>query len=161
MEINLISPEQNPPLDRVFVVSTVIRSFKGRKDVEVHLYRPWWDQSEEKKYDWDLFLAQLPGQTGKDMEKSRHVVMESFTALERDIIIGYLKERYSQKLRQINSAPLQFPIPGGLVPLSMMSENENHGRIKFERIPNYTLSFPVHGFYDLSAHAPILAGEEI
>ncbi len=161
MEVNIISPEQNLPLDRAYMVSIVIRSFKGRKDVEVHLYRPSWDQSEENSYNWDLIISQTPGQTGHDLEKSRHVVMESFTVEERDSLVGYLQDRYSQKLRTINSAPLSFPVPGGLMPLSMLPENENHGRIRFDQIPNYTLSFPVHGFYDLSAHAPILTGEEV
>lgn len=160
MEVNIVSPEQNLPLERAFVVSIVIRSFKGRKDVEVHLYRPVWDRSEENHHKWDMIISQLPGQIQRDLEKSRHVVMESFTIEERDQLVDYLKERYSQKLRLISSAPLSFPVPGGLMPLSMMPENEDQGRIRFERIPNYTLPFPVHGFYDLSAHSPILTGEE-
>ncbi|MFP4083355.1 MAG: hypothetical protein ACLFP9_01990 [Desulfonatronovibrio sp.] len=161
MEINIISPEQKLPLDRAFVVNMVIRSFKGRRDVEVHLYRPAWDQAEEKKYDWDLILAQSPGQMQKELQNSRYVVMESFTLEERDVLVDYLKKRYSRKLRLINSAPLSFPVPQGLVPLSMMPENENYGRIRFERVPNYTLPFNVHGFYDLSVHAPILAEEGV
>lgn len=161
MKINIISPEQNFPLDRAYVVNIMIRSFKGRKDVEVHLYRPWWNQAEEEEYDWGLIVNQSHGRTREDMNKSRKVVMELFTASERDALVGYLRDRYSEKLRLINSAPLSFPVPVGLSPLSMLPENENHGRIRFERIPNYSLPFPVHGFYDLSAHAPILTGEEI
>lgn len=161
MQINIIPPEQKLPLDRAFVVNMVIRSFKGRRDVEVHLYRPAWDQSEEKKHDWDLILAQSPGHTQKEMQNSRHVVMEAFTMEERDVLVEYLKDRYTRKIRLINSAPLSFPVPQGLVPLSMMPENENYGRIRFERVPNYPLIFCVHGFYDLSVHAPILAEEGI
>ncbi|MFO7728531.1 MAG: hypothetical protein R6X11_09390 [Desulfonatronovibrio sp.] len=161
MEVNIISPEQKLPLDRAFVVNVIIRSFKGRRDVEVHLYRPAWDSLEEKKYNWDLILAQSPGQMQKEMQNSRHVVMESFTMEERDVLVEYLRNRYSRKISLVNSAPLSFPVPQGLVPLSMMPENENYGRIRFERVPNYTLPFDVHGFYDLSVHAPILAEEGI
>lgn len=161
MEINIISPEQKLPLDRAFVVNMIIRSFKGRRDVEVHLYRPTWDQSEEQKYNWDLILAQSPGQMQKEMQNSRHVVMESFTMEERDVLVNYLGDRYSRKIRLINSASLSFPVPQGLLPLSIMPENENYGRIRFELVPNYTLPFQVHGFYDLSVHAPILAEEGV
>ena len=161
MKVSIIPPKQSLPLDRVFVVNIVIRTFKGRKDVEVHLYRPHWDQVEEDKYNWDLIVDQTPGRTREVMEKSRKVVMELFTLGERDALVDYLKDRYSQKLSQINSAPLSFPVPGGLTPLTMLPENENQGRIRFDRIPNYALPFPVHGFYDLSVHAPILTGEEI
>lgn len=162
MKVNIVSPEKKLPLDRAFVVNIVIRSFKGRRDVEVHLYRPDWAPTEEKEYNWDLIIAQSPGQVShEEIKKSRHMVMELFTASERDALVTYLKERYSQKLVRINSTPMSFPVPEGLMPLSLLPENEDHGRIMFERIPNYTLPFPVHGFYDLSSHSPILAGDEV
>lgn len=159
VEKNIISPEKNLPLDRAFVINAVIRTFKGRRDVEVYLYRPLWDPTEENIYNWDLILTHSPGQTQQELQKSRQVVMESFTVEERDTIVEYLEDRYSRKLKLISSAPLSFPVPGGLTPLAMMPENENYGRIRFDRIPNYSLSFPVHGFYDLSAHAPILTDD--
>jgi hypothetical protein len=161
MKVNIVSPEKTLPLDRAFVVNIVIRSFKGRRDVEVHLYRPVWDKSEEKEYKWDLLIAQSPGRIRHDeLNKSRHVVMELFTVAERDALVDYLRQRYSEKIVRINSTPMSFPVPEGLMPLSSLPENEDHGRIMFERIPNYTLPFPVHGFYDLSSHSPILTGEE-
>ncbi len=160
MEINIIPPESSLPLARAFVLNMVIKSFKGRKDVEIHLYRPQWDPSEEDAYNWDTVIQKSPGQAQNEMINSRQVILESFVLEERDSILDYLKSRYFQKLKVINSAPLPFPLPAGLTPLSMMPENNNYGRIRLERVPRYPLAFPVHGFYDLSAHSPILTGEE-
>ncbi|MFW5730613.1 MAG: hypothetical protein ACOCV7_03090 [Desulfonatronovibrionaceae bacterium] len=161
MQINVAEPDNGLPVDRAYIVNIVIKSFKGRKDVEVHLYRPFWDESEEDLYDWDRAVAQDPSRTRAEFGRSRQVVLESFTPDERDRLIEYLQTRYIQRISTINSAFLSFPVPSGLMPLSMMPENENFGRIKFDQIPNYSLEFPVHGFYDLSAHSPIIAGEEI
>ncbi|MCA1742861.1 MAG: hypothetical protein ABR542_00365 [Desulfonatronovibrio sp.] len=161
MDINIIPPEKSLPLDRAYIVNIVIKSFKGRKDVEVHLYRPEWDEAEEKKYDWDRILSQSLDSIREDLNKSKQVVMETYTLEERDQLVDYLEKRYSDRLKVINSVPLSFPVPAGLMPLSLMQENENHGRIKFDLVPNYTLNFPVHGFYDLSAHSPILASDDV
>lgn len=161
MDINIIPPEKCLPIDRAFIVNIVIKSFKGRKNVDVHLYRPEWDEAEEKLYDWDRIVSQSPDSTRDDLKKSSQVVMETYTIEERDQLVDYLKERYADRLKLINSVPLSFPVPAGLMPLSIMQENENHGRIKFDLVPNYTLNFPVHGFYDLSAHSPILASDDV
>ncbi|WP_045210694.1 hypothetical protein [Desulfonatronovibrio magnus] len=161
MELSITTPDQTLPIHRAFIVNIVIKSFKGRKNVEVHLYRPQWDKAEEQSYPWDRLLVQPPSQTKDKVDKSRQVILESFTEAERDQLIDYLKERYQDRLTLINSAFLSFPVPAGLMPLSMMPENENFGRIRFELIPNYSLDFQVHGFYDLGAHAPILTGEEL
>lgn len=160
MEVNIVSPGQDVPLDRAYVVSIVIKSFKGRRNVAVHLFRPDWDKSEEQQYSWDMLLDQSPQKTRSEMQQSRHVIMEAFTQDECKTLIEYLRQRYAGKLSLIDSRPLSFPVPAGLTPLGAMPENENYGRIRFDLIPNYPLSFHVHGFYDLSAHAPILAGED-
>ena len=39
MDVRVNPPMMAPPVDRAWAVSMVIRSFKGRRDVEVHLYR--------------------------------------------------------------------------------------------------------------------------
>ena len=160
MEINIVPPNQDLPLERAYVVNMLIRSFKGRKDVEVHLHRPYWDDAEEKQYDWAAIFGNPPEKLGMEERNSIKVIMEAFNLEERTALIEYLKNRYAEKLKAINSAPLPFPIPQGLVPLSEMPEDENLGRIRLEKVPNYTLSFPVHGFYDLSAHPPILQNEQ-
>jgi hypothetical protein len=94
-----------------------------------------------------------------DPISSRKVLLESFTIEERDMIMDYMKKRYVSRLSAINSRPLDFPIPLGLIPLSEIPEDNDIGCVRFEEIHNYTLPFPVHGLYILSQHEPV--NEEI
>jgi len=137
-----------------------IKSFKGRRDVEVHLFRPFWDKEEENIYSWDKILGD-PIENGPepDINRSKKILLEAFTQDERDQLIDYLARRYASRLKNISSAPLDFPIPLGLMPLSEMPEDGDFGRIRLDQVPNYSLPFPAHAFYDLSAARPIIQGE--
>jgi hypothetical protein len=83
------------------------------------------------------------------------VVLESFTREEMDQIVAYLATRYADRLTRISVNSLEFPVPGGLLPLSSMPEGKDIGRIRFEIVPHYPLPFSVHGLYDLSQHKPM------
>jgi hypothetical protein len=159
MHIDTIEPNQSLPVDRGYVLSMVIRTFKGRRDVEVHLYRAAWDEAEMTAYDWDQLLGgtiQRKDEQSTDPDGSKKVLLEAFTRDERDQIIAYLSQRYASRLTKITAAPLGFPIPRGLVPLSSFPEGKTIGTIKLDKIPNYSLSFPVRGLYDLSRHKPLV-----
>ncbi len=146
-----------PPVDRAYVISMVIISFKGRRDVQVHLFRPHWDPAEEEGMPWEKLLGEpISEEADPDPVRSRKVIMEAFNREERDQIVKYLKNRYSSRLKNIDSAPFEFPLPKGLPPLSELNAGEQFGIMKLEIVPNYPLSFPVHGFFDLSAHQPII-----
>ncbi|QGY41357.1 hypothetical protein GM415_14905 [Pseudodesulfovibrio cashew] len=151
MEIIIIQPEETPPVPFVHSLSMVIKSFKGRRDVEVHLFRSSWETAMEEGVDWTRLISGT-----EDAESSRRVIMESFTAAERDRIIKYLKEQYSTRLRGIRSTPLTFPVPAGLAGLSQLTPNKSVGLIEFERIPSYSLGLPIKGLYDLNQHPPIV-----
>ncbi|GAU09680.1 hypothetical protein [Desulfoplanes formicivorans] len=159
MHIDTIEPNQALPVDRGYVLSMVIRTFKGRRDVEVHLYRSAWDEAEMDTYDWGHLLGgtiqRKEGQSA-DPDSSKKVLLEAFTREERDQIIDYLSQRYASRLTKITAAPLGFPIPQGLVPLSSFPEGKTIGTIKLDKIPNYSLPFPVRGLYDLSRHKPLV-----
>lgn len=156
MEITVIEPPAQPPVDRAFALSMVIKSFKGRRDVEVHLFRPDWDPVEEAAYDWDALLgAPLEGGPASS-EQTRKVLLEAFTAEERDRIIDYLKDQYATRLASIAAVPLDLPVPVGLPPLCSLSEGKDIGFIRFEKIPSYSLDIPMRGFYDLSRHRPLV-----
>ncbi|WP_291321108.1 hypothetical protein [Desulfonatronospira sp.] len=161
MEINIAAPVQEPPLDRAYVVNMSIKSFKGRKDVEVHLFRGHWDQQELEAYNWSIILGKSLQEMEAGERDAVRVIMEAFTRAERDRLVQYLQSRYSGRLTSINSAALPFPVPAGVVPLADMPEDENHGRIHLEKVPHYPLDFSVQGFYDLSAHPPILQDDQI
>jgi hypothetical protein len=160
MQIAIVNSEAGPPTPRAFALSMTIRSFKGRRDVEVHLFRHAWDPAEEAGHDWDRLIGP-PLEAGgpADPATSRRVVLESFTAEERDRIVAFLMEQYATRLSAINSRPLDFPIPAGLPALSDMREGRAMGFVHFERIPSYTLGLPLRGFYDLDQHRPIVEGE--
>ncbi len=156
MKITVIDPPAPPAAQRCHAVSMVIKSFKGRRDVEVHLFRREWDPAEEASYDWDALLgAPLEGGPASP-EQTRQVLLESFTAEERDRIIDYLKDQYATRLSSITSRPLDLPVPMGLPPLCSLSEGKNIGFIRFEKIPSYSLGLPMHGLYDLSRHPPLV-----
>lgn len=162
MEIEIIPPEHDLPVERAYVVSMIIKSFKGRKDVEVHLFRTEYDESELEQYDWkELVGDQYTPDSPIDPDSSLRVMLEAFTAEERDKLIEYLNERYDTRVSKITSCPLGFPIPMGLPPLSAIPEGKTIGFVRFEKIPNYTLPFQVHGFYDLSQHEPLLHEQEV
>lgn len=145
------------PIARGYAVSMIIRSFKGRRDVEVHLFRPEWSPSEEEEISWDNIFGPpaMPGAV-PNAEKDRKIVMESFTLDERDQVINYLKEHYSSRLDSINSNPMGFPIPSGLPPLCSIYEGKDIGLIKFEKVPHFKLPFTLRGLYNLSAHRPLV-----
>ncbi|WP_291318624.1 hypothetical protein [Desulfonatronospira sp.] len=160
MEINIVAPEQDLPLERAYVVNMSIKSFKGRKNVEVHLFRGEWDPGELESYDWTAILGKSHQEMEEDDKDAVRVIMEAFTRSERDQLVQYLQNRYAGRLTAIQSAALPFPVPSGIAPLAAMPEDENMGRIRLEKVPNYPLDFSVHGFYDLSAHPPILRDEQ-
>ena len=153
MRINDTTRTNPSGIDRGYVISMVISSFKGYKDVEVHLFRPEWQKDEETIYDWVALLGD-PIRTDQPVDPtgSRKVLMETFNAEEKDMLIEYLTQRYESRLESISAKTLQFPIPMGLTPLSEVPEQGTIGKIHFDKIPNYNLRFTVHGLYDLKRH---------
>jgi hypothetical protein len=157
MEMTVQSPESPLPVDRAYVVSVVIKSFKGRRDVEVHLFRTAWDEKELEMIDWDLVLdPAAAGAAPEDLERSRRFLMEAFTPAERDLLLEYLKSRYEDRLERLTAMPLEFPLPAGIIPLGEVPLGADVGIIRFERIPHYALPFPVHGLFDLGRHKPMV-----
>lgn len=161
MEIDIVEGQEKMPVDRCWSVTVVIKSFKGRKDVEVHLFRPDWDYLEEETYDWNDILGDpMHPDMDADMGSGRKLVMESFTPEERDLIVGYFKERYEGKLSSIHACPIDFPVPLGIPALCDLTEGKDIGFILFDKIPNYTLPFVIRGFFDLSQHPPIVEAQQ-
>lgn len=154
MDITINQPDTLPPTRFVHSLSMTIKSFKGRRDVEVHLFRSSWNAEDEKNENWETLIA-ASSNPPEDVDNSRRVIMEAFTDEERDNIVSYLKEQYSTRLTAIHSTPLTFPVPAGLPGLSQMDTSKNVGFIEFQKIPSYSLDIPLKGLYDLSQHPPI------
>ncbi|WP_319466606.1 hypothetical protein [uncultured Pseudodesulfovibrio sp.] len=152
MDIDIINSDSPAPTQYAHTLSMVIKSFKGRRDVEVHLFRGAWTAEDEKDENWTALLSS----SDSSDNDSRRVVMEAFTETERDRIVSYLKEQYSTRLTAIRSRPLSFPVPEGMPGLSQLEAGKNVGFIEFEKIPSYSLDIPLRGLYDLSQHLPIV-----
>lgn len=140
------------PCPRGRTAQITIKSFKGRKNVDVHLFRPTWDEDEDAHWPWEELVE--PGDDSA-MEQTREVILETFTPEELEALVQYLAERYGERLTAIRTGALPFPLPPGIRALRSMPEGKNIGRIRLEQVPGYALSFPVHGLYDLAQHEPI------
>lgn len=157
MDLNIVAPDREPPVPRAYVLTMTIKSFKGRRNVDVHLYRADWKPDEMEQYEWGELLGGVEHpEAGIDPENSRKVLLEAFTTQERDQLLEYLRHRYGPKLESIASCAMSFPIPRGLAALSDVPEGKSVGRIRLDNVPNYNLPFAVHGLYDLNQHDPIL-----
>ncbi|WP_285906171.1 hypothetical protein [Pseudodesulfovibrio pelocollis] len=153
MDIDIIPPQSPPPVAHAHTLSMVVKSFKGRRNVEVHLFRGRWSEADEASLPWsDLIDGPVPGHG----EAARRLVMEAFTDAERDRVVDYLKAQYSTRLTAIRSMPLCFPVPAGLCGLSEAQPGKSVGFIDFEKIPSYRLDLPLRGYFDLSLHPPIV-----
>ncbi|MEF2231020.1 MAG: hypothetical protein V3571_08840 [Pseudodesulfovibrio sp.] len=152
MDIDIAEATATPPTPFANTLTMVIRSFKGRRDVEVHLFRGSWNPAVEQAQPWDAIIA--PSSAPND--SSRTLVMEAFTNAERDELVSYLKEQYSTRLTAIRSRPVAFPVPAGMAGLSQAQPDKDIGFIEFARIPSYPLEIPLRGLYDLSRHLPMV-----
>ena len=159
MQIEVTESNRPLPVARGYVLSMTIRSFKGRRDVEVHLYRSAWSKDEVDAYNWSKILGgsiERKGAEPADPDGSKKVLLEAFTLEERDLILKYLNETYASRLSKVTAMPLGFPIPRGLMPLSSFPEGKSIGIIKLDKIPTYPLPFKMRGLYDLSLHKPMV-----
>lgn len=156
MDITIKAPASPLPCERAYSLSMVIRSFKGRREVEVHLFRARWNRTEESEMDYTGLIERDPSAPKTDLPEGRKVILESFTADERDLIVNYLKEQYSTRLTAIRSNPLAFPVPAGLAGFTEVLPGKDAGFIEFEKIPSYPLEFPLKGYFDLSRHLPLV-----
>ena len=119
MEIQILPPEKALPVARAYVISAVINSFKGRKDVEVHLFRPGGDDKGMESCDWNQLLDDHHHPDVEyNPEATKRFILEAFTEDERDAVIAYLQDRYEAKMSQVTACPIDFPVPIGITPLS-------------------------------------------
>ncbi|NHZ47906.1 hypothetical protein [Nitratidesulfovibrio liaohensis] len=173
MELTVIPVEGTPPVERIHVISVTIRTFKGRRNVQAHLFR----LVDEAATTAELVnLRAVPGLVGGPLEPDApgaddltgpeaetdalRTVLEAFTEAERDAVVDYLSQRYADRLTCIIACPLQLPVPRGVVPFSALPEGKTMGVIRFDEVPRYPLPFAIRGFYDLAQHEPLVHEQE-
>ena len=162
MEHVIIPAPPNAQLDRIYIITLTMHTFKGRRHVEAHLFRGEPDPAElaslrnkglvGKPYA-DQGDNQQPHGTEDD---ALQTVLEAFTAEEGNLLLDYLKERYTNQILRVTVCPLELPIPLGVVPLSAIPEGKTMGFIRFDVVRDYPLPFAVRAFYDLDAHEPLV-----
>lgn len=160
MQIHSVSSERPLPADRAYVMTMTINSFKGRRNVTVHLFRPEYDEAEQGEYTWEHLLGDAIEPGVDAVEGSQKVLLEAFTKDERDAIIEYVKDKYADRVSEVEARPMSFPIPKGLTPLSAIPEGKSIGLVRFSKLPNFDLPFSLHGLYDLSQHEPLVDEEQ-
>ncbi len=163
MQTTILEAGADSPIERIYSISITIRTFKGRRNVEAHIFRCDADMAEADGYDWNSLIGppmdpQHPGTA----EDARKTLMEAFTQKERDAVVAYLAERYGSRLESILACPVELPVPLGVTPLSSITDGKSFGFIRFTDVKEYPLPFAIRGFYDLAQHEPLVhqAGEE-
>jgi len=161
MEHVIIPAPPDAPLDRIYIITLTMHTFKGRRHVEAHLFRAGSDPAELISLrDKSLVgkpcaesSSQLPHGTEDD---ALQTILEAFTAEEGNLLLDYLKERYAEQILRVTVCPLELPVPLGIVPLSAIPEGKTMGFIRFDAVRDYPLPFAVRAFYDLDAYEPLV-----
>ena len=163
MEHVIIPAPPDAPLDRIYIITLTMHTFKGRRNVEAHLFRAEPDPAELASLRNKGLVGKLraeangsqaaPHGTEDDALRS---VLEAFTAEEGNLLLDYLKERYADQILRVTVCPLELPVPLGVVPLSAIPEGKTMGFIRFDAVRDYPLPFAVRAFYDLDAHEPLV-----
>lgn len=165
MEHVIIPAPPDAPLDRVYIITLTMHTFKGRRNVEAHLFKADPDLGEMKSLR-DLELTGPPHEDAGDAplpesaeDDALLTVLEAFTAEEGNMILEYLKERYAEQIQRVTVCPLTLPVPLGVMPLSAVPEGKSMGFIRFDAVRDYPLPFAVRALYDLDAAEPLVNEE--
>lgn len=159
MQVYRREAETQPPVERVYIASAILANFKGRKNVEVQLFRSNYQDSELEDLRGKNLVSgegsDIPQEilTGATEDAALRCLLEAFTKSECNQLETYLKERYPDQIVQLDIAPLPLPLPLGLGPLAELPQGEQSGFINFDQAPGYALPFRVKGWYDLEQHA--------
>lgn len=161
MEKIIVPTQYDLPLDRFYIVAITLNTFKGRRHVDVQIFRPNAADDELEPLRGLGLVApadpSVPAEVlqGATEEAALRCILEAFTAEESRALADYLEQRYAEHIEKITVCPMDIPVPMGVAPLAGITEGKSTGFIRFETVRDYPLSFPAHGFYDLEAHAPL------
>ena len=158
MEFRIIAASPFVTLERVYLIQVSLKSFKGRRDVIVYLFRTDTNKEELKELEELDVVSPADDDTPENASKADALLslLEAFTAEEGNLVLDYLKDRYDEQISEVVVSPVELPIPLGMVPFSAIPEGKTMGFIRFDAVADYSLPFIVHGFYDLDAHDALL-----
>lgn len=163
MKKQCIAAPDNAPLNRIYIVAATLNSFKGRRHVEVHIFRHGATDEELAALEGKSLVGPpdpaVPPQVlqGATEEAALRCLLEAFTAEESQALAAYLEQRYADHIEKITVCPMELPVPLGVAPLGGIPEGKSTGFIRFDAAPDYPLPFVARGFYDLAIHEPLTA----
>ena len=163
MEKQSIAAPDNAPLDRIYIIAATLNAFKGRRHVEVHIFRHGATDEELAALEGKKLVGPpdpaVPPQVlqGATEKAALRCVLEAFTAEESQALVAYLEQRYAEHIEKIMVCPMDLPVPLGVAPLSGIPDGKSSGFIRFDAVPDYPLPFVARGFYDLAVHEPLMA----
>lgn len=145
-------------LERVYLIQATLKTFKGRRDVIVHLFRQDTDLAELEALRGMKLVGEANTDTpeGATVEDALRSMLEAFTTDEGNALLEYLDKRYDDHITRVTVCPMDLPVALGMVPFSGIPEGKSMGFIRFNAVPDYNLPFAVHGFYDLDVHEPLV-----
>lgn len=164
MEHIIVAAPHYEILERIYIITATIKTFKGRRDVEIHLFKTNPDTSE-LKFLSNMKLVDVDNNTNavsnikEATDDALRSVLEAFTAKEGNLLLEFLDDKYNDQISKVLVCPLEIPIPMGIIPLSAIPQGKTMGFIHFDETKNYSLPFAVWGFYDLDAHDPLVQEE--
>ena len=159
METTFLSAQQPLRLERSYIMTATLNSFKGHRHVEVQIFRPGSTEEEVKALQDRHLVApadpSVPPQVlqGATEDAALRCILESFTEEECHAFVAYLQQRYEDKFESLTICPLELPVPLGVGPLEAISEGKNSGFIRFDAVKDWPLAFRVWGYYDLDQPA--------
>ncbi len=159
MEYRIIASDPFLDLERVYLIQATLKSFKGRRDVIVYLFRTDTGEEELQELQSLDLVDKATNDTpeGANPEDALRSILEAFTANEGNQVLDYLKLRYEEQISEVVVSPVEIPVPLGMVPFSAIPEGKTMGFIRFDAVADYNLPFVVHGFYNLDAHDALMA----
>lgn len=156
MEKHIIEAPADAPISRIYIMGAVLKHFKGRSDVEIHIFRHGADDGE---------LAALQGRNlvgpadpevppealaGATEEAALRCLLEAFTKEEADALADWLETRYADQISDLYVSPMDLPVPLGVGPLGLVPSGRTNGFICFDAVHGYPLPFVARGYYDLA-----------
>lgn len=157
MKIEKIGADKDRPLERIYIMAGILKQFKGVRDVEVQIIRPNPAPEEFAALENKKLVAPPPPEMpaglieNSSTRQALGCILEAFTEEESEKLAKYLAERYGDKFDLLRICPLDIPVPFGVAPLAGIPESEKSGFIRFEKVPDYPLDFPVWAYYDLTS----------
>lgn len=157
MKIKFVEAEKGVPLERIYILGAVLKTFKGHPNVEIQIIRKGFSSTEAAEISEKNIIGKELFPFSGDIlppdarQNALRCVLEAFTRKEAEALASYLEKRYSRQIEELIICPMDLPVPLGAGPLGEMPESVTSGFIRFEDAPGYPLPFSVWGYFELGS----------